>query len=195
MATASRLAGVLTSFALIALAAPPALAELYRWKDATGKEHFTSDPSQVPAQHRQPAAAAGQSTGGSLSVIESRPTPPPAPAPSIGGAPKPPAAAAPAAEKIGGDSEAGWRARVSKIRDEIAALEARNDECKRNPPGMPGRFDSVKGYVVNQRQLERAEAKADGCQDASSQLGYKRTELERLEERARVAGVPPGWLR
>ncbi len=195
MATVSRLAGVLTSIALLALAAPPAFAELYRWKDATGKEHFTSDPSQVPAQHRQPAAAVGQSSGGNLSVIESQPTPPPASAAPTGRAAKTPAAAAPAAEKIGGDSEAGWRARVSKIRGEIADLETRHEECKRNPPGMPGRFDPVKGYVVNRRQLERAEAKADDCGNASSQLGYKRIELERLEERARVAGVPPGWLR
>jgi hypothetical protein len=193
MATARRSAGSLAAILVVVLTATPAVAQLYRWTDGSGKEHFTSDPSQVPAQQRQPALAPGQGSGGRLNVIESSPAA--SSTSALGGGTKAPAAAASASEKIGGADEASWRTRVVKIREEIATLEARDTECKRHPPGVPGRLDSVNGYTVNRRQLERAEANVDDCREASSQLAYKRVELEHLEERARVAGVPPGWLR
>lgn len=35
----------------------PARAELYRWTDENGTEHFTSDPGQVPVRYRNQAPA------------------------------------------------------------------------------------------------------------------------------------------
>ena len=41
----------------LVVAAAPSGAEIYRWTDAEGRDHFTQDLGQVPSQHRQEAAA------------------------------------------------------------------------------------------------------------------------------------------
>jgi len=41
--------------ACVLLAAAPAAAEIYRWTDEQGREHFTQDLGQVPPQHRSQA--------------------------------------------------------------------------------------------------------------------------------------------
>ncbi len=63
--------------AIAALAALPALAQpVYRWMDAAGEEHFTDDPSSIPAQYRKGARTLrGVDLG---HVVPSRPEPAPA---------------------------------------------------------------------------------------------------------------------
>lgn len=39
-------------------------AQIYRWSDATGREHFTQDLNQVPARHREAARKAAARPGG-----------------------------------------------------------------------------------------------------------------------------------
>lgn len=46
-----------------------ARAELYRWTDENGTEHFTSDPSQVPARYRNAAPAPDDGTGPRVNFI------------------------------------------------------------------------------------------------------------------------------
>ncbi|MDJ0851551.1 MAG: DUF4124 domain-containing protein [Myxococcota bacterium] len=55
----------LLAAALLLMAPPPTEAEIYRWRDADGKEHFTSDIHRVPAAHRRQARenAAAPSAG------------------------------------------------------------------------------------------------------------------------------------
>ena len=129
---------------------------MYRWTDASGREHFTSDATQVPAGAR---------------------------------------ATAPGSEKVGGFDEAGCPRRVEDIRSEIALLEPKVEECRKDPPGVSGRLDRVNGYTVNRHQLDRTSSAAEACGKATSQLSCDRTQIERLEESARKLGVSPGWLR
>lgn len=42
----------------------PAISEIYRWMDATGREHFTQDLNQVPPHHREAARSAASNTAG-----------------------------------------------------------------------------------------------------------------------------------
>lgn len=51
--------------AVVLLAPLGANAEIYRWHDASGREHFTSDLQQVPAPHRRQALEAPRAGEGS----------------------------------------------------------------------------------------------------------------------------------
>ena len=57
----------LALIALFLVCAGPAAAEIYRWRDEGGREHFTQDLNQVPPRYRKQAeeAAAGPSPGAS----------------------------------------------------------------------------------------------------------------------------------
>ncbi len=46
------------------LAACPAAAEIYRWRDADGREHFTSDLHRVPPAYRRQARENGTASTG-----------------------------------------------------------------------------------------------------------------------------------
>jgi clan AA aspartic protease (TIGR02281 family) len=48
---------------LLALVPASAPAEIYRWTDAAGREHFTQDLAQVPAAQREAAEAAARQPG------------------------------------------------------------------------------------------------------------------------------------
>lgn len=175
--------------AVIALGmAAPAAGEIYRWTDASGQEHFTTDPAQVPAGQRGRARPASGASSGTLSVMESG-APGSRPAQDTPAAPtgeaSPPA---PAAEKIGGDDEAGWRQRVEKLGSEIAALESAAERC--------GESAAVRWKPGAGREAyEREAAEAERCQRVHDDLKARRMQMERLEEQAHRQGVPPGWLR
>ena len=49
---------------VLALAAAPSAAEIYRWTDENGRVHFTQDLSKVPARHRAAAEDAAQKKPG-----------------------------------------------------------------------------------------------------------------------------------
>ena len=51
---------LLTVALLVAASSTPAGAEIYRWTDAEGREHFTSDLHQVPEQYRGDARRGAQ---------------------------------------------------------------------------------------------------------------------------------------
>ena len=54
------------SLLLAFVAVAPARGEIYRWRDAAGREHFTTELGQVPARHRA-AAKTRQAQGGGYS--------------------------------------------------------------------------------------------------------------------------------
>jgi hypothetical protein len=182
-------------FRLIALAcllAPPAAAEVYRWTDAQGGVHYSSDLDDVPESQREAARANAGGTGrGAVMRIPGRPATPPAapaaqpPATPVG-QPEPPAPEGGAAEVIGGRNEAGWRGAAQQYRDAIERLEQQAGECTagtfRHSAGAGGR-------------AEREETAADACGRIQRELQANRRWLESLEEDAHRAGVPPGWLR
>jgi hypothetical protein len=64
---------VLAALATLLLLVPPAAAQLYRWTDATGTVHYTTDPATIPPAFRDSAQDIGAPTPGPIVA----PPPPP----------------------------------------------------------------------------------------------------------------------
>lgn len=100
-----------------------------------------------------------------------------------------PAAAGEKKEK----DEAYWRGRAQKIRDEMAAVDQEIDKVKEEiKKGGAAGFDAQTGRNQNvvffedrNSQLKNLEKKKDDLQK----------QMDALEDEARQAGVPVGWLR
>jgi hypothetical protein len=167
---------------LLVLAAGAAAAgEVYRWTDADGKVHYTSDLERVPQAQRDAAkASVAREKKGAVMRIESRP--PPAPAADE---PAPEAAPEEPGPVYGGRDEATWRAESKRLRDAVERLESEAEACSagefRWSAGAGGRAEG--------------EASADACGRVRSELAMNRRWLDALEDDAHRAGVPPGWLR
>jgi hypothetical protein len=187
---AHRLQALLAS-ALLLLGGAAAHAEIYRYTDAQGREHFTTDLQQVPDSQRGAAKAAA---AGRPPVIRKK-----APAPAPGLRPGPPAsrqrASTPgreAEERRAGHPESWWREQHGALESEIAALEAEGARLEEmgadNMPPSARRRASRRRYA-NYRERHFA------WKAVTRKLQQARDRLERFEERARRSDVPPGWLR
>jgi len=174
----------IAALAAACLVAAPAAAEVYRWTDAQGKVHYTSDLNRVPESQREAAkASAGEQQGGAVMRIESRPPPTPA-APAATPPAEPPR---PAEEMRGGRSESWWRAEAATHRESIARLEQQTEAC--TAAGF--RWSAGAGG----RAYREETAEADACGRIQSELQMNRKWLDAFEESAHRAAVPPGWLR
>lgn len=175
----------LVALASALLAALPAGAEVYRWTDAQGKVHYSSDLNDVPVEQREAAKAGAGATGrGAVMRIEAKPRPQPAAAPA-----PTPSAAAPAPlpeETYGGRNESSWRAEAAQYRTAIEQLEQQAEAC------TAGEFQWSAGARGRTAADESAD---DACGRIQSELEMNRRWQERFEETAHGAGVPPGWLR
>lgn len=98
-----------------------------------------------------------------------------------------------AAERIGGHDEGWWRERHEALVAELEHLEARVDECEKSE--APRAYDGVGGYAIRGRDGRVRWVRIKRCDEERAALTATRGDLERFEERARRAGVPPGWLR
>ena len=178
----------LAAFGVVCGLASPVAAEVYRWTDAQGNVHYTSDLSRVPASQQDAAkASAGEPKGGAVMRIESRPpAKPTGPAAAPGGA-SPAAPSQPAEEVLGGRSESWWRSEAAKFREAIERLEVQTEQC------TAGEFRWSAG--AGGRAYDEESAEADACGRIQSELQMNRRWQETLEENAHRAGVPPGWLR
>jgi len=167
----------------------PAAAEIYRWTDAQGKVHASSDLNGVPADQRDAAkASVGQQQGGAVMRIEARPPAKPAASPPTPAEAKTPPAAPPVSEEsYGGRNEATWRAEAETYREAIARLEEQTDRCT----AAEFRWSAGAGG----RAYREESAEADACGRIQRELQLNRSWLETLEDSAHRAGVPPGWLR
>jgi hypothetical protein len=183
-----RTAWVAASLALCAGGSARA-QEMYRWLDADGRVHYGSEP---PADARSVAPWSPDS--GRLRIEsqpgqESEPAPPAAathpPAPLR----PPPARATP--ESIGGRTELEWRREARRLEDSVRDLEQKLEEFDDSTHAYGGfgthrdRDTGLSGRVAVPDERKRLEA----------ELHRSEKELEKLEEDARRAGVPPGWLR
>jgi hypothetical protein len=120
------------------------------------------------------------------------PPPPQAPVPAVQGAADDKAAATP--EEPPKD-EAWWKQRISQVREELRrnemfadALQTRinsltNDFAMRDDPYQRAAIAERRSKAV----LELDRVKAD--------VELNRTKIAAIEDEARRAGVPPGWLR
>lgn len=105
----------------------------------------------------------------------------------------PAAAAEEPAEPVGGHDEAWWRDRHEELVAELAHREARVVECEESE--APRAYDGVAGYTVRGRDGRLRWVRIKRCEEERAARSAARGDLERFEERARRAGVPPGWLR
>jgi len=102
-------------------------------------------------------------------------------------------AEAEAGEGIGGHDEAWWRDRHEALVAEVEQLAERVAACEERE--APRAYDGIDGYVVRSRRGGHRWVAIKRCDDERADLAAARRALERFEERARRAGVPPGWLR
>lgn len=97
-------------------------------------------------------------------------------------------------------AEAHWRGRLDAARNLVremegrfAGIQARIDEMRaRISPMNPQQEQDVNRILAVQEEITAAEAELESAQ---ANLKSAREDLVALEETARQAGVPPGWLR
>jgi hypothetical protein len=173
----------------IAAAQTPTLGEVAKREQERRKATKSSDKvltnKDLPATAQQPASASGTAT----------PSTTQAPA-AAGGA----TTAAPAgADKKGAPSEqrdeAWWRKRITEARETLrrneSFLEALQSRVNALSTDFVNRDDPYqRAKIADDRQKALSEMER---LKADVELGKK--QVEDIEEEARKAGVPPGWLR
>jgi hypothetical protein len=210
-------AAALSSAIALAL---PAAAELYRYVDAEGELNIVSDLEMVPGQYRASALAdVEERDGGSLNIVEAPSTLPPvsAAAPDMeADIPAPAATPSSDTSEIAGHDEFWWQSQANTKRSTIVDLKSQHEaaveeeenwseQLYRSPGGGPG-GKTVAGPGGSRRAGNRNSrgalllSAADDTEEVSvedleQQLEEAESDLERLHEQARSAGVPPGWLR
>ena len=175
----------------IGAAQTPTLGDLAKREQERRKATKSSDKvltnKDLPATAQQPASAAGTSTPSGSAT---------GPAPA-GGAAKP--ASGGDDKKTGGTSdqrdEAWWRKRMTEARESLrrneAFLEALQSRVNALSTDFVNRDDPYqRARIADDRQ--KALAEMDRVK-ADVELGKK--QIDDIEEEARKAGVPPGWLR
>jgi len=127
---------------------------------------------------------------------EQAPPPPLAAGEDVGGSPDNQQAPAPD-ESEGESGEAAWRARadtarltVLQLENEVEGLQTRLDGL-RNDTGLDRATDP---FRLQKIQAEIGQVRTE-LEQAKAQVQAARKALEDLEEEARRANVPPGWIR
>jgi len=197
---------------LFAVGIPPATADIYRWTDADGAEHYTQDLDAVPALYRDAARARWEASRRRISVTGASPTRSLADEPATGPAARALSdrdaastrrAATESLDWPGGRSESEWRGDLAAREQAVASAERRiaEIEASSSAPGSgdySNRARSNKDRARWERGRElRANQRAKAKRLARAHARRARAEqsLEQFRERARRAGVPPGWLR
>lgn len=103
------------------------------------------------------------------------------------------AARSASSEEIGGHDEGWWREEHEARVAEQEYADARVEECEETE--APRAYDGVGGYAVRSRDGRVRWVSIKRCDEQRAAREAARGDLERFEERARRAGVPPGWLR
>jgi hypothetical protein len=157
------------------------------------------DVARKEAERRKAQQPAGKVyTNKDLPASAQKGTSPPAPSTDAAIPPDPAAAEQkPEAQKPAGDekNEAWWRARMTEAREQVRRNEIFAES-------LQTRINSLSRDFVNRdNPVQRAKIGEDRA-EALNELARVKTEVDRakqqiadIEEEARKAGVPPGWLR
>lgn len=191
----SRAPQLLLALLLGALPWGAAAGEMYRWTDAQGNVHLgATPPPGAKAELWEPGRDVIQK------VVPDRPEPPaaagppsllrPRVAPKLrpGSLPRAPERG-PGPEMIGGWTEREWRREAQRLGGEVERLEQRIEDAEDGPEFTTTRFDPDRGFKTGQT------SKASLIRDLEKKRAAARKKFDDLEDRAREAGVPPGWLR
>jgi hypothetical protein len=103
---------------------------------------------------------------------------------------------------VGQGTRESWQAEAQQFRDAISeaekgvAVAQKNLDAARTGVGQPQPSDGLRQLPVNPLIKEPAyEAAEKELADARAAVDVARAALAAFEEKARKAGVPPGWLR
>jgi len=166
-----------------------------------------SVPGNVQGQTQDVAAAAAKEkerrkkSKGTAKSYGNQDLPSPAPTTPSEGAPAP--SPSPESETRGASSrdETYWRGRATGLRNAVAAAEQRVAKAQADYDGArKGNMQPLPIDAISQQPpVPQVNAEADRLQkeldDAKSALAQAQQALADLEEEARKAGAPPGWLR
>jgi hypothetical protein len=162
-----------------AFAQQPSLVELAR-KEQERKKAMKAVPSKVYSDKDLPKSSAAPPVASAV---------PPATATPIPAEPKP------AEEKKDERDETYWRNRITQARESLRRAEAFAE-------ALQSRINALSADVVNRDDPYQRAKIADDRVKAIAELQRVQTEIEHakkaitdIEEEARQAGVPPGWLR
>ena len=163
------------------LAAAPAAGEIYRWRDAAGREHFAQDLGRVPREHRAAAQAAAEQGEVAADSINYHATPRRTP---TAGARAEARRAAPASAAPAGAAFdcAHLKKQVKRKRKVVRTHQGSADANLRWA-------DDIDRSVISRRKHElRAE-------EEGRWLARAEADLERFVDEQRRKGAPPGCLR
>jgi hypothetical protein len=183
--------------AVVAQSNPPPLAEIAK-KEAerrktikqTGKTITAKDLPEAARKPAGPAAGAGATAGAHGGGATATPGAPGAPA---GGDAKPPAGDA---TQQGAQKDEGyWRGRMTAAQEGLRRSQAFAD-------ALQSRINALTTDFVNRDDPYQRTKIGEDRVNALAELDRVKTEIENfkkqladIEEEARKAGVPPGWLR
>ena len=155
--------------------ASSAAAEIYRWTDANGREPFTTNLQQVPAEQRESAQEAVKRAQDRINHYT-------APAPRRDAPAKAGDSAAPRSEATPDWSCDRVRREARKLRKTITYHRKRVDRFGR-------RADDITASAYSRRRNElRGE-------ESAAWLAKAEAAFERFAREQRIRGVPPGCLR
>jgi len=163
-----------------------------------------SELAEKEKERRKAAAAAGSQAFTNDDLEKVRPSPSPTPSgksAAASPAAKPAANAASSSADSAG-AEASWRQQAQAARDAITAAEQGVAKAEsalgsvRTGISQPLPSDGLRQTPPNAMVKEASQEKAESdLAQARASLAQAKAALVDLEERARKASVPPGWLR
>ena len=166
--------------------APPSLAEIAK-KEAERRK-TTKDAKKVittkdlPESARKPASAPATAAEGSHGGGDQKP----APSGDTSSASKAPA---------GQGDEAAWRARITQARETLRRNETFLEALQTRVNALGNDFrnsgDSAQQAKVTQDRLKALE----DLERVKADVELSKKQIADIEEEARKAGVPPGWVR
>jgi len=170
-------------------AAPPSLAEIAK-KEAERRK-TTKDAKKVittkdlPESARKPASASAPATAAEVSH-QGGGDQKPAPGGDTSSASKPPA---------GQGDEAAWRARITQARETLRRNETFLEALQSRVNALGNDFrnsgDSAQQAKLTQDRLKSLEE----LERVKADVELSKKQIADIEEEARKAGVPPGWVR
>ena len=182
---------------LVAAAADAqSLADVARQEAARRKA--LSTPGKVytnDSLRNEPAPAVPPSPAAATPPADAAPAAPTDPAAPGASQPGAPGAAEPGATPPAAQTEADWRKRAATIRDSVARLQTFSE-------ALQSRINALTADFVNRDDPAQREVVAADRQKALSELDRVKQEIAQqqkalvaLQDEARRAGVPAGWVR
>lgn len=169
--------------------AQPSLAEIAK-KEAERRK-TTKDAKKVittkdlPESARKPASAPVAAAGGAHGGGDQKPAQAaPAPGPDTG-----------SAASGGQADEAAWRARITQARETLRRNETFLEALQTRVNALGNDFRNS-GDSAQQAKLTQDRLKAlEDLERVKADVELSKKQIADIEEEARKAGVPPGWLR